>query len=160
MPVHEAADGMPVEANRDARPLPVVRSLGDLKVDADTNGVGSAVSPATVPQISADGRYVAFECLDGSLVPYDRNHDYDVFVRDLGAGTSELISARDPTLPSLRRIWEIACPTLARVSVPPVAGCSPAAAMARPVSTLQAIDESSSAPCAFRVIFAAAGSLR
>jgi hypothetical protein len=29
---------LPVEANRDARPLPVVRSLGDLKVDADTNG--------------------------------------------------------------------------------------------------------------------------
>ena len=31
----------------------------------------------------------------------DRNHDDDVFVRDLVAGTSELISARDATLPSL-----------------------------------------------------------
>jgi hypothetical protein len=42
---------------------------------------------------------------------------------------------------------------------PPVAGCSPATASARPVSTLQAIFVSSSVPCALSVITAAFGSL-
>jgi Tol biopolymer transport system component len=70
-------------------------------VDADTNGVGSVISAATAPRLSADGRFVAFECPDSSLVPNDRNHDYDVFVRDLSTGVSELISVRDAALPSL-----------------------------------------------------------
>src|ERR1039457_1626637 len=70
-------------------------------VDADTNGVGSVISAATAPRLSADGRFVAFECPDSSLVPNDRNHDYDVFVRDLSTGAGELISARDASLPSL-----------------------------------------------------------
>jgi Tol biopolymer transport system component len=70
-------------------------------VDADTNGVGSVISAATAPRLSGDGRFVAFECPDSSLVPNDRNHDYDVFVRDLSTGVRELISARDAALPSL-----------------------------------------------------------
>ena len=68
-------------------------------VDADTNGVGSiSISPATAPRISADGRYVAFECPDGGLVPNDNNRAYDVFVRDLTASTNELISVRNSAL--------------------------------------------------------------
>jgi Tol biopolymer transport system component len=70
-------------------------------VDADTNGVGSLLSPATAPRLSDDGVFVAFECPDSSLVPNDHNHDYDVFVRDLATGASELISAHDAALPSL-----------------------------------------------------------
>jgi Tol biopolymer transport system component len=69
-------------------------------VDLDTNGVGSLVTPATVPRLSDDGRFVAFEAPDGNLVPTDNNHDYDVFVRDLIAGTNELISIRDAALPA------------------------------------------------------------
>ena len=68
-------------------------------VVVDTNGVGSAVSGANAPSLSGDGRFVAFECFDGSLVADDRNHAYDVFVRDLVAGTTELISTRDAALP-------------------------------------------------------------
>ena len=41
---------------------------------------------------------------------------------------------------------------------PPVAGCRPATASARPVSTLQAMLVSSSVPLAFSVIIAAPGS--
>ena len=70
-------------------------------VDADTNAVGAGISSASAPRLSADGRFVAFECLDANLVPDDRNRDYDVFVRDLAAGATELISARDAALPSL-----------------------------------------------------------
>ena len=69
-------------------------------VDADTNGVGSSVGPSTAPRLSDDGRLVAFESLDANLVGYDRNHDFDVFLRDAAAGTNELISARHPALPS------------------------------------------------------------
>jgi Tol biopolymer transport system component len=70
-------------------------------VDTDTNGVGSGLSPVAAPRLSADGRFVAFECLDASLVPNDRNHDYDVFVRDAVAQVTELVSAHDAALPSL-----------------------------------------------------------
>lgn len=69
-------------------------------VDADTNGIGSPVSAATIPRLSADGRWVAFECADGNLVAHDNNHNLDVFVRDLAAGTNELISAHHPALAS------------------------------------------------------------
>jgi Tol biopolymer transport system component len=69
-------------------------------VDANTDGRGSSVSPAATPRLSADGTLVVFECGDASLVPNDRNHDYDVFVHDLTANTNDIISAHDPNLPS------------------------------------------------------------
>jgi Tol biopolymer transport system component len=70
-------------------------------LDADPNGAGSLIGPLTVPCLSADGRFVAFESDDGNLVPNDHNRDSDVFVRDLTTGAVELISARDFTLASL-----------------------------------------------------------
>lgn len=69
-------------------------------IDADTNGVGSGVSSATAPRLSADATLVAFESPDAGLVPDDRNRDYDVFIRNLTANSSELISAHDPALSS------------------------------------------------------------
>lgn len=67
-------------------------------VDADTNGVGSPVPFNAVPSQSADARFVAFECADGGLVSGDNNHNQDVFVRDVVAGTNELISIAHPSL--------------------------------------------------------------
>lgn len=67
-------------------------------VDANTNGVGAGIDPATTPSISADGRFVAFDSPDNSLVPFDRNHAYDVFVRDLAGESTELVSSHDPAL--------------------------------------------------------------
>ena len=78
-----------------------MQAAATLLLDADTNGAGAGISAASIPRLSADGRFVAFECLDASLVPNDRNHDYDVFVRDLLGGATELISAHDATLPSM-----------------------------------------------------------
>ncbi len=69
-------------------------------LDADTNGVGSLISPVTMPRLSADGRFAAFHAADGRLVTNDLNRDSDVFVRDLAVGTVELVSVRDPALPS------------------------------------------------------------
>ena len=44
------------------------------------------------PSISADGRYVAFQSTATNLVPGDTNGVTDVFVRDLVAGTTEIVS--------------------------------------------------------------------
>jgi Tol biopolymer transport system component len=60
-------------------------------VSADTNGV-SADSISTDPAINADGRFVAFSSSADNLVPADTNRYQDVFVRDLQAGTTSLVS--------------------------------------------------------------------
>jgi Tol biopolymer transport system component len=67
-------------------------------LDAGTNT--SLFGPAIVPKISSDGRFVAFESPDSSLVPNDHNHDYDIFLRDLLSNTVEVVSAHDPALAS------------------------------------------------------------
>jgi Tol biopolymer transport system component len=46
----------------------------------------------SVPSISADGRYLAFDSLATNLVPGDTNVQPDVFVRDLQAGTTTRVS--------------------------------------------------------------------
>ena len=69
-------------------------------VNAGTNGAACEVTAATVARLSADGNSVAFEATDGSLVANDNNHSLDVFVRDVAAGTNELVSASHPVLTS------------------------------------------------------------
>ena len=66
--------------------------------DVDPDGIGSGVTAITAPQITDDGRYVAFEAVDGSLVPSDASQFVDTFMRDLIASATELISKRDPAL--------------------------------------------------------------
>jgi hypothetical protein len=44
------------------------------------------------PRMSADGRYVVFPSFATNLVPDDTNGEYDVFVRDRQAGTTERVS--------------------------------------------------------------------
>jgi Tol biopolymer transport system component len=83
-------------------------------VPGDTNGAGDVfvhdlVTGATVRatltstgqqipgyvftyDLSADGRYVAFSSDDPGIVPGDTNGVFDVFVRDLVAGTTERVS--------------------------------------------------------------------
>jgi len=46
---------------------------------------------------SADGRWVAFHSVDGNLVADDDNEAYDVFVRDLSAPSTELVSRAHPS---------------------------------------------------------------
>ncbi|MET8152692.1 TolB family protein [Actinoplanes sp. NPDC049668] len=49
-------------------------------------------APSTDPSISADGRYVTFMSNATNLVPGDTNEAHDVFVRDLQAGTTTMVS--------------------------------------------------------------------
>jgi Tol biopolymer transport system component len=64
-------------------------------VDVDTNGIGSTDDNLASLSLSADGRFVAFSSPDGSLVSLDKNRATDVFVRDLVAGTTAMISQRN-----------------------------------------------------------------
>jgi hypothetical protein len=69
-------------------------------VDTDTNGSGAGVLPDTAPVISADGSLVTYQSDSGSITANDRNHDFDLFVRNFTRQTTELVSARDAALPS------------------------------------------------------------
>ncbi len=51
-----------------------------------------ANSESYYPSVSGDGRYVAFYSAADNLVPGDTNGTYDVFVRDIEAGTTRRVS--------------------------------------------------------------------
>lgn len=59
-----------------------------------TNGLPATVNEVTAPELSGDGRQVAFETLDRRLVADDFNLAADIFVFDLDAQTTELVSRR------------------------------------------------------------------
>ena len=69
-------------------------------VSVNLDGQPAKSMSGVVPTITADGNRVAFWSADERFVPDDQNKDADVFVRDLNAETTTLISARAPNLPS------------------------------------------------------------
>jgi len=62
--------------------------IASVSQDGVTPGDGASTSP----MISADGRFVVFESAASNLVPNDTNGTDDVFVRDLLAGATTLVS--------------------------------------------------------------------
>jgi Tol biopolymer transport system component len=63
----------------------------DALVSVNTNGVsGGGIS--SDPSISGDGRYVAFTSSAGDLVANGLNSEQNVYIRDLQAGTTALVS--------------------------------------------------------------------
>jgi Tol biopolymer transport system component len=101
--------------SEDGRYLAFYSYATDVTTDSDTNGTydcfvrdlnGSStirVSESTSgvqgnrvcrePRISGDGRYVAFQSTSSNLVAGDTNGNFDVFLRDTVANTTELVSA-------------------------------------------------------------------
>ena len=63
-------------------------------------GTETLNSDAIEPSLSADGNVVCFESVDGRLVVGDANKLSDVFARDVSAGETQLVSARDAGRPS------------------------------------------------------------
>ena len=61
-------------------------------VSVDPNGALATGGNSGQPDISADGRFVAFTSLAANLVVGDTNADWDVFVRDRNSGTTERVS--------------------------------------------------------------------
>jgi Tol biopolymer transport system component len=70
-------------------------------VDMGIDGAGLGVTSVVQPGLSDNGRFIAFEAPDGSLVPDDSNKSEDVFVRDTMGAVTELISKHDPLQPSV-----------------------------------------------------------
>jgi Tol biopolymer transport system component len=70
-------------------------------INSDTNAASVGDGSMLSLGVSADGQCVVFESSIGSLVMNDDNRDYDVFLRNVTNGFAELISARQPILPSL-----------------------------------------------------------
>jgi Tol biopolymer transport system component len=69
-------------------------------LDAAPNGVGYAKDFPDAAQLTPDGRFVAFDCSGGNLLTNDDHQSGDVFVSDLATNTIELVSVRQPSLPS------------------------------------------------------------
>lgn len=63
-------------------------------VSVATNGWSPTNVNSTEASISGDGRYVAFSSAANSLIANDANGGRDVFVRDLLAGTTTLVSVK------------------------------------------------------------------
>ena len=62
-----------------------------IRVSVSTGGA-QANFGAERPDVSADGRHVVFQSWSYNLVPDDHNDEYDVFLRDVVAGTTERVS--------------------------------------------------------------------
>ncbi len=87
-----SADGRYVVFSSDATNLTAL-GLSGLFVRDRVLGTTGLVSPSgSNPSISADGRCVVFQSEASDLVPGDTNGLRDVFVRDIGAGTTERIN--------------------------------------------------------------------
>ncbi len=65
-------------------------------VSVNGDGSDSGNSGSSFPVISADGRLVAFESYASDLWPTDTNNSPDIYVRDLVAGTTTLVSVNGP----------------------------------------------------------------
>ena len=71
----------------------VDRTAGTIeRVNVATDGSATTIGNSEHPTISGDGRFVAFRSFDPGLVTGDHNGDWDIFVRDLAAGTTERMS--------------------------------------------------------------------
>jgi len=62
-----------------------------VRASVSTAGVESN-GGSSRPSLSFDGRFLAFRSLGSTLIPGDTNNVEDVFVRDLIAGTTEIVS--------------------------------------------------------------------
>lgn len=64
-------------------------------------GTGGATGTSSAPAMSQDGRFVAFASNANNLATTDADGNYDVFVRDMQANTTQLVSVGLSGLPAL-----------------------------------------------------------
>jgi Tol biopolymer transport system component len=69
-----------------------VEAGSTVRVSVASDGL-QADGPSSLPALSPDGRYVAFESLATNLVAGDSNNAWDVFVHDLHTGETRRLSA-------------------------------------------------------------------
>lgn len=66
-------------------------SVSTIRVSVANDG-SQATAGGSQAQVSANGRYVAFHSTAPNLVPGDTGQSGDVSVRDLSAGTTQMVS--------------------------------------------------------------------
>lgn len=91
---HSFSDNL-VTDDRNGRPDVFVHDLaeGTTRLVSIANGSGEQGDQMSYsPSISENGRYVAFTSFATNLVPGDTNGKEDIFVRDLVAGTTSIVS--------------------------------------------------------------------
>jgi Tol biopolymer transport system component len=96
-----SADGRVVAFESDAGVSVRDLAAGTVQVVSvsETGAPGNTSGYTGSGALSADGRFVAYFSLASNLVAEDRNGTFDVFVRDRGSRTTELVSvARAPAL--------------------------------------------------------------
>jgi Tol biopolymer transport system component len=62
-------------------------------ISVGTFGFGGGNGESSLPSISSNGTFVAFESAASNLVPNDTNNFADIFLRDISAGITTLVSA-------------------------------------------------------------------
>jgi len=67
-------------------------SSNTVLVSVSTSGVGGANADANYPSVSSNGQFIAFASRASNLVAGDTNGAIDVFVRDVNAGITRLVS--------------------------------------------------------------------
>jgi Tol biopolymer transport system component len=82
-----------VAGNRDVFRLDRQTGLKAL-VSVNVEGTGAGNLSSDAPGLSADGRWVVFASAAGNLVVGDTNRSDDIFLRDVEAGTTMLVSRR------------------------------------------------------------------
>lgn len=68
------------------------RSNTTVLASVSVSGLGGGNGDSAWPSLSANGRFVTFASLAGNLTSGDSNQAYDVFLRDVDAGTTSLVS--------------------------------------------------------------------
>lgn len=90
--VSAASNLVPNDTNGVADVFVADRLAGTLRrVSVDANGA-QLVRASSHPAISGDGRFVAFDCAQDGIVPFDSNGNDDVYVHELATGVIELAS--------------------------------------------------------------------
>jgi Tol biopolymer transport system component len=76
------------------------------RVSVSTAGVQTDGLGSLYPVLSANGRYVAFQCWTSTLIPGDDSRETHIYLRDRWAATTERISVSSDGVPADNSNWE------------------------------------------------------
>src|SRR5690606_5944735 len=89
----------PIDTNGLADVYVFDRITGTTTLASVTSAGGAGNGNSISPGISGNGRYVVFQSTSSNMAPGDNDTANDIFVRDLVAGTTTLVS-NGPALPN------------------------------------------------------------
>lgn len=96
-----ATNLVPSATNRVSQVFASDIATGEIRLVSATpdGGPSSKSIDVTLPAITVDGRFITFESTAGDLLENDSNFASDIFMRDVEAGVTHLVSERAESLP-------------------------------------------------------------